>query len=545
MTPGMTGPAEMDLKFYLSLFLRRLPYFLILVALGAALGLTLATVLPPVYLAEARLVVESEQIPDDLAASTVRTQAREQLQIIQQRILTREKLLEMANRLAIYAQPGGASAGQVPARPLAADEIVADLRDRIRIDTSGGGVAEATLVSVSFEAPTAALSAAVTNEVVTAILAENVAMRTTVSGQTLDFFVQEVARLDQELAVRGAAILAFKETNKEALPDSLEFRRNQQAAAQERLLQTGRDAAVLKDRRARLVQIYESTGRVEAAPAADQTPEARQLQELRNQLSTALAVLSPENPRVKLLQVQVAALEKVVAGQMAAVPGADSTALPPSAYDLQLADIDGQLTFLAAQDSRITAEIEALRVTIEATPGNAIALDTLERDYANTRAQYDQAVENKARAETGDIIESLSKGQRISIIEQAVAPREPQSPNRPLIAVAGVGGGLAAGFGLVVLLELLNTAVRRPQDLTAKLGITVFATLPHMRSRAQVRRRRAIILLAFAVVIVAIPAGLWFVHTRVVPLDLLLDRILGKLGLAGILAAPAAVPLIG
>ena len=100
----------MDLKFYLALFLRRLPYFLIFVTLGTALGVTLARILPPVYLAEARLVVESEQIPDELAASTVRTQATEQLEIIQQRILTRDRLLEMANRLQIYAaEPGDAS----------------------------------------------------------------------------------------------------------------------------------------------------------------------------------------------------------------------------------------------------------------------------------------------------------------------------------------------------------------------------------------------------------------------------------------------------
>ena len=119
-----------------------------------------------------------------------------------------------------------------------------------------------------------------------------------------------------------------------------------------------------------------------------------------------------------------------------------------------------------------------------------------------------------------------------------MAPREPQSPNRPLIAAAGVGGGLAAGFGLVVLMEILNTAIRRPVDLTAKFGITPFATLPYMRSRNQARRRRAIIALAFAVVLLAIPAGLWFVHMEVMPLDLLLDRILDKLGLAGFLPVP-------
>jgi uncharacterized protein involved in exopolysaccharide biosynthesis len=521
-----------DLKFYFSLFLRRLHYFLIVLTLGTVVGLTLAWMLPPVYMAEAVLVVESEQIPDELAASTVQIAATEQLQIIQQRILTRDTLLEMANRLKIYAPASGQ-----PVRRLEPDEIVEDLRQRITIRTTGGtqarGPIQATIIRVGFEAPTAQLAAAVTNEVVTLILRENVSMRTTVAGQTLEYFVQEVARLDRELASRSAAILTFKEANSEALPDSLEFRRSQQAAAQERLLLIERDEAILKDRRQGLVTLYETTGRV-ATPSADsQTAEARQLQALRDQLGQTLAVLAPQNPKVKLLESQITALEKIVADQAAAATPLAPAGEVLSPLDIQLADIDRQLAFLADLKMQVTAELDVLQVSIEATPSNALALDTLERDYANTRAQYDAAVANKARAETGDTIEALSKGQRISIIEQAIAPREPTRPNRPLIAAGGVGVGLFAGLGLVVLIELLKGAVRRPADITARLGIAPFATLPYLRTAGQTSRRRTIIGLSFVLVLLAIPAGLWLVHTQVTPLDLLLDRMVQKIGLSG------------
>lgn len=523
-----------DLKFYLSLFLRRLHYFLIVLMLGSVIGVMLAWMLPPVYIAEARLVVESEQIPDNLAASTVQIAATEQLQIIQQRILTRDTLIEMANRLQIYAPTPGQ-----PARRPEPDEIVADLRKRITIETTGGaqsrGPVQATIVRVGFNAPAAQLAAAVTNEVVTLILRENVAMRTTVAGQTLEFFIQEVDRLDRELSSRSAEILAFKQANSDALPDSLEFRRSQQAAAQERLLLIERDEAILKDRRQGLVTLFETTGQVAPAPNPDSlTAEERQLQALRDQLTQVLTVLSPQNPKAKMLEGQIAALEKIVAERAAVAAPLAPAGEPPSQLDIQLADIDRQLAFLTDMKAQVKAELETLRVSIEATPGNAITLDTLERDYANTRAQYDAAVSNKARAETGDTIEALSKGQRISIIEQAIAPREPASPNRPLIAGAGIGGGFVAGIGLVVLIELLKGAIRRPADITARLGITPFATLPYLRTAQQVRRRRAIIGLGFALVLLAIPAGLWMVHTQVMPLDLLLNRVMQRIGMAGL-----------
>lgn len=515
------------MKFYLSLFLRRLPYFLLLLAVGSALGLTLSSVLPPVYVAEAHLLVESEQIPDSMAASTVRTEATEQLQIIQQRIMTRANLLELANRLKVYvAQPGK------PAATMTADDIVDDMRKRAKMVTTGGtvarGPAQATLVSVSFEAPDSAMAALVANELVTLILQENVALRTTVSGQTLDFFTQEVTRLDKDLTEKRGVILAFKQKNQDALPDSLDFRRNQQATLQAQLQQMLRDEATLKDQRNKLVKMHDIAGG-DAAPV-NLTPEQQQLKTLQDQLAQALTVYSAENPRVKVLQTQVTGLQGTVAKQLAAAAtAAGGKAL--TAYDVQLADIDGQLTYIADQKVQIATQVDALRVTLEATPGNAIALDALQRDYDAISTQYDTSVQRKAQAETGDLIEAMSKGQRISVVEQAVAPRDPARPNRVLIAGGGVGGGLALGLGLVALLEALNRAIRRPVDLTARLGITPFATMPYMRTRGEILRRRLIIALALLVVLVGIPAGIWAIDTYYMPMDMLMDAVVRKLGL--------------
>ncbi len=517
----------MDFRFYISLFMRRLPYFLIFVALGSAIGFSLASVLPPTFVAQARLLMEAEQIPTNLASSTVNTDAGEQLTIIEQRIMTRDNLLELANRLKVYE-----GSPELPA-----DQIVTDMRSRAKIVRQGGGAAaarpgqkQAIIVTVSFQAKSPILAAAVANEFVTLILQESVEMRMGVAGQTLDFFVQEVNRLDKELSSLSAEIIDFQQENKDALPANLSFRQNQLVAEQNRLLQLDRDESDLKDRRAQLVMLFEATGQVGAPTGAQQTPEQRQLQVMQDQLSSALAILAPSNPRIKMLQSQVEAQEKVVAAQLAAtstvVAGQQLTP-----FEIQLADIDGQLVFLEEQRVQIRAKVDELELSIEATPGVTIALDTLTRDYNNVRQQYDNAVSARARAETGDLIETLSKGQRISVIEQAVAPRSPTSPNRPLIAAGGVGGGMALGLGVVLLLELMNRAIRRPIELTNKLGITPFATLPYMRTIGESRRRSTIIILALMLVLAGIPALLWAVDTYYLPLDLLIERIIDRLGL--------------
>lgn len=536
----------MDLGFYFRIFLRRLPYFLVLLVLGTAAGLTLAVILPPVYEAEATLIVESEQIPDKLAASTVQTEATEQLQIIQQRILTRDILLEMANRLDIYA---GSEFARMPA-----DEKVEDLRNRISIVTTGGAAsynrpAQATIVTVGFEAPNARMAAAVTNELVTLILQENLEMRTTVAGQTLDFFTREVQRLDQDLARLSARILSFQEENLNALPDSLEFRRAQQSDLQERLSQLEREEATIRDRRSRLVELYERTGRVTTGPQDRRmlSPEEQRLAQLKEEYASSVAVLSLENPKVTVLKARIAALEKTVAEQRAERSGDAEdaeTGEPMTDYELELADLDGQLEYISETKARIAAQMDELSASIAATPGNAVTLDALQRDYRNVQDQYNQAVANRARAETGDMIESLSKGQRITVVEQAIAPREPTRPNRQKVAVAGVGAGLMAGLGLVLLLEVLNSAVRRPADLSAALGITAFGAVSYIRTREEIRRRRLILFTAFLVVLVGVPAGLWLVDTRVTPLEPLFNRVLERVNLAAMDLAPA-VPARG
>ena len=526
----------MDFKFYFSLFMRRLHWFMLFLIIGSAIGLTLAKVLPPVYVAQARLLVESEQIPGDLADTTFRIAANEQLQIIQQRILTRDTLIDMANRLNIYSREAGET------RPrMSTDEIVVDMRERINFVVTGGtrrGVVSATLISVGFEAASARTASTVANELVTLIQREDVGMRTGTARRTLDFFEQEVDRLDAILATQGARILEFKEANQEALPDSLEFRRSQQAAAQERLLQLEREEAALTDRKVRMESLretFEASGQTLGEPL---TPEEVQLKDLEEQLAAQLTILAPANPKVKILEARVDGLRKRVEAARALKQGASEGSggnVPLSNFDFQMAELDGQLEFLKQQQEQVRGTLDTLAASIEATPGNAITLETLERNYANTRAEYDGAVAKRAAAQTGDIIEGLGRGQRISVIEQAVTPSEPEKPNRALIAAGGVGGGMFLGLAFVVLLELLNKGIRRPVDLTNRLGITPFATLPYYRTKAERVRRRLIIFGVLGFLLIAIPAGLWAVDTYVVPLDRILNMVRQQIGLAGMI----------
>ena len=177
-----------EIRYWLSVALRRVPLFLLVALPVACVGLAAAVIMPTVYTASGKLLVEDPQIPARLAASTVQVNEREQLAIIRQQLLTRTTLLEIARDHDVYEGLGRMNA----------DEIVR----RMRADTemrAGGRRDTATVMDIAFEARSGAIAADVVNEYITRVLAVNATRRQTRASQTLEFFEQEVERLETEL----------------------------------------------------------------------------------------------------------------------------------------------------------------------------------------------------------------------------------------------------------------------------------------------------------------------------------------------------------
>jgi polysaccharide biosynthesis transport protein len=466
-----------EIRYLLARFWRRFPIFLLITFLISAVGVGSAFMLPPVYRAEATLLVESPQIPDEMAPSTVQAAALEILQVLRQRLITRANLIELARTFKIYE-------GQPRLDP---DKLVEDMTRRIIIDIPGSSEG-ASFVLISFDAQTPALSAAVTNELADSIIKDSINLRTANASQTLDFFQSEVNRLNDQLSELGAKILQMRLDKKDALPDSLDFRRTRQTATQERLRDIERQIAGLQDRRNRLVELYDRTGTVEPADDGVNSKGAR-LRQLEEALSQAKSIYSADNPKVRLIEAQIATIKR---SEMFDLSNDANAGQPLNTFELQLADLDGQVEFLTQDKGAIEAELAAIQASIDATPSNAIDLDVLQRDYDNVQIQYNTAVSRLSEAATGDRIESLSKGQRISVLEPANAPSAAAKPNRPLIAIASVLAAIAAGLGVVFLLEMLNRAIERPVDLEKALGITPIATIPYFTTRRETWKRRVV-----------------------------------------------------
>jgi uncharacterized protein involved in exopolysaccharide biosynthesis len=413
------------------------------------------------------------------------------------------------------------------------DTVVEEMRKAISVKRSDGRN-EATLLTISFQARTGQIAANVVNEFVTIVLQENSNFRLSRAENTLQFFEQEVQRMEQDLSAQSLMISQFKSDNVESLPENQTYRLGRQTILQDRLERLERERSVYEVQREDLLKIYEVTGKVRQG--ADRVPlslDEQRLEAVTGELNQALSIYSETHPNIIRLRALVERLENAVALEKAGnlSDGEEGVPLEEAGLQAALAEVDNRLRFIETDLDTTNAELSALSDAISRSSNNGITLNALEREYAIIESRYNAAVNNLNSARMSERIETTAQGQRITVIENANVPRVPTGPNRAKIAIAGAAVGIALAGAYFVLLELLNRNIRRPAEMISRFNITPITSIPYMESRQHRMLRRSGIIGATLFVLVSVPLGLWYIDSNYLPLELLVQRGLSRFGL--------------
>jgi polysaccharide chain length determinant protein (PEP-CTERM system associated) len=518
---------DLTIRDYAAAFRRRIWILTVAIAIGSPLSLGVAYLLPPVYRSTATILVESQQIPSDLARSTVTAGVGERLQQIEQRLMTRENLLRVMEQFNVYAHR----------RDLTLTEKIEMMREstqieNIAIDSSRrrGEMANVTAFTISFEADRADVAAKVTNEFVSIVIDQNVRGRNERASETNSFFQKEVVRLAGELLTLEAEITEYKRENADSLPESLEFRRTELA---------GLDARMF-DRERRLIELEETKRGLERASITGEgaaiterlSEEEKQLKALEANYMQQKAVYAESHPSMRTMAARIERLRQSI---NPSAGGDTSVSLREELIRQQIDVIGSQLAHLAEQRAADEARKAALETSIANTPQVEMVLNELRRRHSHLQTQYQQTVLKQGEAETGEKLEINRQAERFEIIEQALVPEEPEAPNRPLIAFGGIFSSLALGLGLMTLAEMLNNVIRTPRDLERALKLHPVVTIPYVSTAAETRMRRLRIVGSAVALLVIVPSGLYAVDQYYLPLPLLAEGLLQEMGLDWVL----------
>lgn len=507
-----------------SIFQRRFWVLALAVLLIMPVALAVAYFLPAKYQSTATILVESQQISPTLVTSTVIVTAAERLELIQQRLMTRDKLVDLIGKFRLYEERTDLSLTRK------VDLVRRNTRfDSIAQPNGGNGV---LAFSISFTASTGEVAASVANEFAGKILDENARSRTDRATETLDYIEKEVDRLSGALGAIGAEITAFKNANQKSLPESLDFRRRELAAVQARMFQRDQTRVTLDEQRRTLDEGLR-TGQIGLVAGQALSQEEQDLLALRNTLIQRRAVLSETHPEILALNARISALEKVVSTTAGTATSQASIAVQRSRQ--QLALLERQIALLDEQQRADEAYRAELDASIAATPQVEITLNELLRRQARLQAEFDSTVTKRTLASQGAQLEVNNQGERFELIEPAQVPDRPSSPNRLLIAAGGGVFSVAVGLALVLLVELLNQSIRTAHALEHRTGLQPIVVIPYVqtgRERVAGRVRwTALVILMLGVV----PVLLFLVHSVYLPLDVLAERLAERSGLNGLI----------
>jgi uncharacterized protein involved in exopolysaccharide biosynthesis len=185
---------NVGLDHYWGILKRRALYFAASFSLVLFIGSLFVAMQRPIYEATGKVLVESQEIPTDLVRPTVTDTANERIQVIQQRIMTRDNLLDLVNKYGMFPRE----------RQWMSDTQLLDLmRERTKfelvdIDSSTAG-ASTIAFSLSFDYENPDITLRVANDLLTLVLNEDASNRTSRATETTIFLSRESQRLQNQL----------------------------------------------------------------------------------------------------------------------------------------------------------------------------------------------------------------------------------------------------------------------------------------------------------------------------------------------------------
>ncbi len=207
---------------------------------------------------------------------------------------------------------------------------------------------------------------------------------------------------------------------------------------------------------------------------------ARKLAASRLELERLLTRYRPDYPSVITLKGEISSLETLVNAEppAEAVRTVSPGQLRYTTLKADLESTDRRLASLRQQKSAVEGQIAAYRTRVNASPRHEQALSELKREHDVTQVQYEEQLTKQSQARHTAQIQQIEHGIAFRIVEPAMPPLDPYSPNRLRLLLVGLAAALGAGLGAVFLVEQLDSTFKDVEDVQSFAGLPVLAVVP-------------------------------------------------------------------
>lgn len=407
------------------------------------MGMWFYVVLPKSYEATTLIVVQPQEIPQNYVQATVNESVDDQVRTLSQEVLSRSNLEPIIKDLGLFAneRKNGTSI----------DILINSLRNRITINTNIGQRGGTGYFSISYRGENPKNVANVTNRLASYFIDSNLKLRAQQATQTTIFLQKQLDELKILLLKQEAEVQQYRNKYLGELPDQLQSNVTTITGLQTRLesVQTSLSAAMTRRQ-----NIQDQLSMAEAGITSGAGPgQTDRLTELRAQLEEMKSRYTPEHPEIKKLEDLIAGMEKQHTKRNTTNP--------------RILDLRAQLRTAASEMDALRKDADGIKTTInqyqgrvEATPKREQEYAALSRDYNITQENYQKLLDRLYEAKRAEDMEKRQQGGRFRVVDYAVPPEMPVSPNPMKLAAIFLLLGLGTGAGIIVLLETLDTSIK-------------------------------------------------------------------------------------
>ncbi len=502
--------------------LKRRKWSLILsIFLVFSLAAIAAFTIPETYRSESTILIEDQGIPQDLVASMVTGFADQRLQMINQRVMSSTRLLDIINRFNLYPELRNV---------LTTEEIISRMREDITFKTISADVVDqrtgrpsAAIIafSLSYDGRDPVLVQKIAGLLTSFYLEENLKVREQQTTGTFKFLEDEAASLKNQLSKIDADMSEFKKRNMDSLPELM-------GSNLQGLDRTERDIIQLNDllRTLKEKESYIQT-QLSTIPTESDNQDKNLLRELKAKLVQLESRYSEKYPDVIKTRSEIAQLEERLgysSGAAATTSQPDNPAYVTLAS--QLAGIRSEISSVKRQLEAQTKVRDEYQRRIEVFPKIDEAYKTIALERNNIQTKYDDLMKKAMEAKVSQGLEKGQMGERFNLIDPAKLPEKPIKPNKPAILLIGLILGIGAGVGVASLKEYSDHSIRSAKALARETALPVLASIPEIvtwKDRKRIRIRRILIFLGIVLLIAAAIAAF---HFYIMDLDVFWAKVL-------------------
>ena len=479
---------------------------------------TLASViwfLPNIYMSQAVILVESQQIPQEYIRSTVTKVVGRRLQEISQEILGRSQLEKLANQFHLYRD--------LKAEGASSETIAKAMRKDIGIQVVNGkgSGGDTVAFALSYRSQDQAKAMHVTTELASLYIATNMQMRERQAASTSEFLAKKVEEVKAQLEKQENTVTAYKREHLGELPEQREANLGMIDALQKQMGLLSDNLARAQERRnavsqmaaleAELVEVEEANFSMSSGKSsASSLPlsPAQQKQALERQLAQLKVRFSDKHPDVIRLKQLITNIENepgileqslnsgsspgdaAASSLRARQSHARASATKATTARIELSTIDNEIQRINGELRKVSADISMYQRRIENTPRVEQELLSTTRDYNTTQDLYASLLKRLDEAKLADSLEQNQKAEKFKLLEPAFYPDKPAAPERERLLALALFLSLGVAIGGSILWEMVDSSFHNVEDLRRQVKVPVLISIPRIVTTAELWRGR-------------------------------------------------------